>query len=52
MILALSVFYYVAVYINPKENHIGYQIDESITWPQFIRDCGKSTPENTARRNY
>jgi len=38
--------------MNPQDGHQGYQIDESITWQHFIRDCGKMMPENAALRNY
>lgn len=51
--LGLSfLIYYIMQTWNMKNSHMNYQVDLSIKWSTFIRDCGKRVPLETAMQRY
>ena len=44
--------YTVLIYMNPSDPHHGYQVDSSLKWESFLKQCGKIVPMDQARMNY
>jgi hypothetical protein len=52
-VIFLGLFiYYAYGYLYPEDPYASYQIDTSIKWSEFIRECGKAVPLEAARKVY
>jgi hypothetical protein len=46
------LLYYILSSWTKTEPNLNYEVDYSIKWPSFIKDCGKSVYYETAKQRY